>query len=109
MKKIVLTIAIALVASVGAKAQSDYYYGSEYYAENYYIDWSGITELFEMLTTMEAFDWSSFRSDINDIGLPDEHGLDWHQSGESEVPLAGGTLLLIGLGGAYATIKRRKE
>jgi len=91
MKKIALTIAILLGLGFGAFAQGGLFqYGAvsdeEYYGTAFYSNRS--TTLFSM----------------TDLNLP-QHGSDINEP----APLAGGALLLIGFGAAYAATKRRKK
>ena len=84
MKKTILTIAIVLGIALGASAQNRGLFdrgperGYEY----------------------EAYD----RTGGSALMLPQYHGMDT----DSEAPLSGGALLLIGFGAAYA-LKRRKK
>lgn len=44
-----------------------------------------------------------------DPNMPGGHGLDDNQDGDPTTPLAGGALLLIGFGAAYALSKKNKK
>ncbi|MBR4148240.1 MAG: hypothetical protein IKU00_10230 [Bacteroidales bacterium] len=82
MKKLALTIAIVLGMGIAASAQGGLFqYGFE--------DEYGLNRDGGLLTP----------------GLPGEHGLPDNQ----DAPLAGGALLLIGFGAAYALKKRNEK
>ena len=83
MKKLALTIAIVLGMGIAASAQGGLFqYGFE---DEYGLN-RGSDGMFS-------------------IGLPSEHGMNGHQ----DAPLAGGALLLIGFGAAYALKKRNEK
>lgn len=90
MKKLALSIAIVLGMSLGAFAQ-----GGLFQYGNAYDDYGTRTGL---------------RAPLTDPLIPivPGHGFDGSQDG-TETPLAGGALLLIGFGAAYALKKRSKK
>ena len=55
----------------------------------------------------ETEESNGFMSRGGKPGLPGEHGLGGDQ--DSNTPLGGGALLLVGLGAAYAMTKKRKD
>ena len=89
MKKTILTIAIILGITLGGIAQEKGLFGR---------------------APQEGFGYSLSNRDpepdpAQDFGLPFEHGMTEDQN----VPLTGGTLLLLGLGAAYALKKQKKH
>ena len=82
MKKLVLTIAIVLGMGIAASAQGGLFqYGFE---DEFALNRDGGLAM---------------------PGLPGEHGMTGHQ----DAPLAGGALLLIGFGAAYALKKKNEK
>lgn len=112
MKKLFLILAIVLLASLGAKAQSsDGYWISSTnnsYTEEYY-DWSEFTKLLEMFVAVDGIDWRNGRDAIDDIHFPGGHGWTDHTTGGDPAPIGSGVLLLISFGGAYAVAKKHRK
>lgn len=126
MKKTILTIALALMLGLGAKAQNNEMFDWNNYwdnpAESSYdmsdlgmFDWADFTDLFDQATQIDVvdnwvtdfrlFDFSEIGNrDVFDLALPD-HG----QNTDFDAPLGSGLVMLLGMGGAYLVAKRRKE
>ena len=96
MKKLALTFAIVLGLSLTSFAGGGGLFQRGTEAEEETNNRSGYFNYYDM-----------FRGDRDGEGLP---GLPNHNEDENvNAPLGGGTLLLIGLGAAYALKKKRKE
>jgi hypothetical protein len=88
MKKLALTIAIALGMAIGATAQNN--------------------GLFQRGFVSDEMYYRSSDQQVNPI-LPTQFGENGDFNGNSEVPLGSGIIMLLGLGAAYAAAKKRKE
>ena len=111
MKKALLTMAALLVLSLGVKAQDANY--NDYELETF--NWADFADLYDQAVQAEMmddwfsdfglFDFGDFGNrDVFELILPD-HG------GDTDVnaPLGSGIALLLGMGGAYFAVKKRKE
>jgi hypothetical protein len=98
MKKLALTIAIALGISVGAMAQANYEFGG------------GLFQRGEVSEPTQLAQWSEDLYQQWGLRTGGLMNLPQHnQTTNQDAPLGSGIALLLGLGGAYLVAKRRKE